>query len=89
MAGKPTTRKRSQWANDSPTPEFVIKKKVRNAAKVVDDVRYDGVGHWPAHTEKKQRCKLCIKAYSRVRCLKCENAFCKGKNWFMAYHIKQ
>ena len=67
------------------------KKKVRNAAEVVDDVRYDGVGHWPANTEKKQRCKLCIKAYSRVKCVKHEKAFCltKDKNCFMAFLIKQ
>jgi len=44
----------------------VNKKKVRNEAEVVDDVRYDCVGHWPAHTEKKQTCKLCIADYSRV-----------------------
>jgi len=44
--------------------ELVNKKEVRNSAKVVDDVRCDCVGHWTAHTEKKQRCRLCIKAYS-------------------------
>jgi hypothetical protein len=33
----------------------------------VDDVRYDCAGQWPAHTEKKQRCRLCIKVYSRVK----------------------
>ena len=38
----------------SPTLELVNKKKVRNAREVVDDVRYDCVGHWPVHTEKKQ-----------------------------------
>jgi hypothetical protein len=45
MAGKPTTRKRIWSANDSPTLDFVNKNKVRNAEKVVDDVRYDGVGY--------------------------------------------
>ena len=66
-------------------------KKVGNATKVVDDVRYDFVGHWPAHTQKKQRCKLCIKTYSRVKCVKCEKALCltKDKNFFMEHHIKQ
>jgi hypothetical protein len=69
----------------------VNKKKDRNSAKVVDDVRYDCVGHCPAHTKQKQRCRLCIKAYSRVKCIKCEKAFrlTKDKNCFMAYHIKQ
>ena len=90
-AGKTTTRKRGRSANNSPTLELVNKKKVRKAAKVVDDVRYDCVGHWPAHTEKKQRCKLCITAYSRVKCVKCDKALCftKNKNCFMEYHRKQ
>jgi len=48
-----------QSANDSPTLELMNKKKVQNAAKVVDDVRYDCVGHLSVNTEKKQRCKLC------------------------------
>ena len=86
-----TARKRSRSASDSHTLELVNKKKVRNSAKVMDDVRCDCVWHWPAHTEKNQRCRLCIKAYSRVKCMKWEKAFCltKDKNCFMAYHIKQ
>jgi len=90
-AGKTTARKRGRSASDSTTLEIVNKKKVQNSAKVVDDVRYDCVGHWPAHSEKKQRCRLCIEAYSWVKCMKCEKAFCltKDKNRFMAYHIKQ
>jgi len=85
-AGKTSTRKRGQSARNSPTLELVDKKKVRYAAKVVDDVRYDCVGHWPANTEKKQRCELCITAYSRAKCVKFEKAFCltKDKNCFMA-----
>ena len=90
-AEKTITRKRGRSANDSPTLELVNKKKVRNATKVVDDVRYDCVGYWPAHIEKKQRCELCITVYSGVKCVKCQKAFCltRDKNCFMAYHIKQ
>ena len=90
-AGKTTTRKRGRLTNNSPTLELMSKKKVRNSTKLVDDVRYDCVRHWPAHTEKKQRCKLCIKAYSKVKCVKCEKALChtKDKNCYMEYHIKQ
>jgi hypothetical protein len=47
-------RKTGRSANDSTTPELVSKKKIRNSAKVVDDVRYDCVGHWPAHSKKKK-----------------------------------
>jgi len=79
------------YEEKSPTLELVNRKKVPNPTKVVDDVRYDCVGHWPVHAEKKQRCKLCIKAYSRVKCVSCEKALCltKDKNCFIAYHIKQ
>jgi len=79
-------RKRGQLANDSPTLELMNKKKVQNALKVVVDVRCDCVGHWPVNTEKKQRCKLCVTAYSRMKCVKCEKVFCltKDKNCFMA-----
>ena len=52
-AGKTTAMKRGRSASNSPTLELVNKKKVRNSAKVVDDVRCDCVGHCPAHTEKK------------------------------------
>jgi len=90
-AGKTTTRKMGRSVRDSPTLALVNKKRVRNSAKMVDDVRCDCVGHWPAHTEIKQRCRLCIKAYSRVKCVNCEKAFplTKDKNCFVAYHIKQ
>jgi len=89
-AGEKTTRKRDRSVNEGTTLELVNKKEVRNAAKVVGDVRYDCVGHWPAHTEKRQRCKLCIKAYSMVKCVKCEKALCltKDRNCFKEYHIK-
>jgi len=54
-------RKRGQSAKDSPTLELVNKKKVRNAAKVVDDVRYNCVGHWPVDTEKSKGVNFVLK----------------------------
>ena len=44
-AGKTNARKRGRSTSDSPTLELVNKKRVRNSAKVVDDVRCDCVGH--------------------------------------------
>jgi len=41
-----------QSAKDISTLELVNKNKVRSAAKVVVDVRYKCVGHWPAHMRK-------------------------------------
>jgi hypothetical protein len=53
--GKTTAKEKGRSSSDSPTPELVNKKNVRNSAKVVDDVRYDCVGQWPAHIEKKAK----------------------------------
>ena len=68
-AGK-TTMKSGRSPNESSKLQLVKKKKVRKTAKVVNDVRCGGVGHWPAHTAKKRRCKLCIQSYSMVKCVK-------------------
>jgi len=54
---------RGKGAGRQVTLQLFKKKKVQNAIKVVDDVRRDGVGHWPAHTETRRRFKLCTKAY--------------------------
>jgi hypothetical protein len=37
----------------------VNKKKVKNAAKVVDDVRYDGLGT-AQHRLRKSKCVNCV-----------------------------
>ena len=37
----------------------------RTLRNLVDDVRYDCVGHWPAHTEKKA--KVCTMNCSLLR----------------------
>jgi hypothetical protein len=47
--------------------------EVQNATRLVDDVRYDDGGQW--YIENRQRCTLCIKAYSRVKYVKCEKTF--------------
>uniref|UniRef100_A0A672YEF1 PiggyBac transposable element-derived protein domain-containing protein n=1 Tax=Sphaeramia orbicularis TaxID=375764 RepID=A0A672YEF1_9TELE len=52
------------------------------------DVRYDNVGHWPLHTEKRGRCNLCPKGVSRWKCGKCNVFLCLNANQqcFAAYH---
>ena len=40
-------------------------------AKPVFDVQYDGLDHWPVHTERKLRCKLCPKGWTRISCSMC------------------
>lgn len=49
--------------------------------------RYDNVGHFPARSEPKQRCRLCH-SYVRMKCIKCGVHLCitKDKNCFIEYH---
>uniref|UniRef100_A0A671LFG7 PiggyBac transposable element-derived protein domain-containing protein n=1 Tax=Sinocyclocheilus anshuiensis TaxID=1608454 RepID=A0A671LFG7_9TELE len=35
------------------------------------DVRYDRLGHWPLHCDKRGRCNYCPKGVSRWKCQKC------------------
>ncbi|XP_068084847.1 piggyBac transposable element-derived protein 2-like [Anabrus simplex] len=88
QAGKSTVRKRGRPSNESNSP--LPQRRAAVTPTPVDDARYDAVAHWPIHVDTKQRCKLCIKAYSRIRCSKCSKAFCltKTKNCFMDYHVK-
>ena len=59
------------------------------APRPVDDKRYDGIGHWPVH-DKKGRCRLCRKGWSRMKCSKCDTMLCftGDKNCFVAFHNK-
>ena len=66
------------------------KRKVQvNPAPIVD-VRLDGVDHLPTWEEKRQRCRLCPRGFSFVKCAKCRVHLClnKGRNCFTAYHGK-
>ncbi|RXM34727.1 PiggyBac transposable element-derived protein 2 [Acipenser ruthenus] len=87
QAGKPLKRKRGRpsldcMENDAP------RHKV--SQRPVDDVRLDGMAHWPQHVEEKQRCKICIKSYSCIRCEKCGLALCltKDRNCLKNFHTK-
>lgn len=52
------------------------------------DVRYDNLGHWPLHCDKRGRCNLCPKGVSRWKCQKCKVFLCLNANQecFAAYH---
>lgn len=88
MCGKIAVRKRGRPSN-SPTPPPAKKQRL-SAVRPVADVHYDNLGHFPQHLEPKQRCKNCIKAYSRIMCVKCNVALCltKDKNCFFTFHMK-
>ncbi|XP_029841450.2 piggyBac transposable element-derived protein 2 [Ixodes scapularis] len=85
-AGKLDERKRGRpSALETPPP-----KRANAQPRLVQDVRLDMIGHWPVHSEKKQRCKLCIVSYSRILCGKYNMHLClnKDKNCFRAFHVK-
>ena len=86
---KTADRKRGRPSLDT-LEEVIPAKKKSHAARPVDDVRYDNVGHWPEHIENKQRCKHCIKAYSRIQCDKCKVHLClnKNNNCFKLFHSR-
>ena len=89
---KKETKKRGRPSLDS-TPVCNNKKKEFAPVVPVDDVRYDGLNHWPTHQVNKERCKYAncrINAYSRTICSKCKIALClnKDRNCFMDYHVK-
>ena len=68
-------------------------KRNRTAAAVAIPTgtsRYDCVDHFPLYDEngKRQRCRLCSKGYSSIRCLKCNIYLClvKDRNCFYDFH---
>lgn len=75
----------------SKTPSPAEKRRLF-ANRPVDDVRYDNIGHWqiPVEVAKKQRCKLCIKAYTTTMCSKCNIYLCytTKRNCFFTFHNK-
>ena len=79
--------KRGRPSLEDAEPAAKIRRFV--APRPVDDVRYDGIGHWPVH-DKKGRCRQCRKGWSRMKCLKCETMLCftGDKNCFVVFHHK-
>ena len=70
--------------------------KMPKTAAPQDDARFDEIGHWPQHVQKKGRCRAC-KMTSRVKCLKCSRSHGDGngsvylclesdRNCFYDYH---
>lgn len=84
-------RGRPSKTSDSETGTPPSAKKTLPGRLPVSDVRYDCIAHWPLHTENKQRCKKCIKNYSRTACQKCMVYLClnKDRNCFLDLHTKK
>ncbi|XP_060875930.1 uncharacterized protein LOC132949181 [Metopolophium dirhodum] len=78
--GKPSS-------SNSTTPP---QKKYKTSTRPANDIRFDCYEHWPENINNKQRCKHCIKAYSRTWCSKCKLVLCYTgpRNCFKDYHQK-
>lgn len=90
FSGDTVTKKRGRPPSSSTNTTSTPPPKRIFTPRPVDDVRFDGIGHWPEHLENKQRCKHCIHSYSRVQCEKCNMPLCfnKEKNCFKTFHCK-
>ncbi|XP_032436485.1 piggyBac transposable element-derived protein 2-like [Xiphophorus hellerii] len=75
-------------SSSSPPPEKTGYIPRPSRPKPQTDVRYDNVGHWPLHCEKRGRCNLCPKGVSRWKCEKCNVFLCLNANQecFKFYH---
>jgi len=84
VAAKSAKRGRPKYKEEQP-----VKKKRPAACAPVEDVRFDGLHHYPAMKEvERQRCRKCDKV-TQVSCVKCGIHLCMSskRNCFLAYHI--
>ncbi|KAK2710424.1 hypothetical protein QYM36_011821 [Artemia franciscana] len=79
------TPKRGRPLSDADTNS---QKKRNYTCRPPDSTRLDGQGHFPAWIESKQRCRVCVQAHSKVKCVKCEVSLCftPNRNCFLTYH---
>lgn len=80
-------KKTNRLSSEAPEPPAKIRRI--DVPRPVDDMRYDGMNHWPIHGEKG-RCRLCPKGWSRMKCSKCEVVLCfiQDRNCFVNVHVK-
>ena len=70
--------------------EVQQKKKKAKTSIPAFETRKDGIGHWPQHTEQRNRCRFeGCNGKSRVFCDKCKVYLClyEKKNCFLNYHV--
>ena len=53
-------------------------------------VRFDNIGNMPFIAKNKQRCKACVKCFTKVMCKKCNVGLCRTytKTCYAQYHKK-
>lgn len=86
--GRPLSSATIPYSGDN---EDLVTQPVKRFVTVplTSSVRFDNIGHLPAHSEPKQRCKVC-QSYVRLKCVKCGVHLCitNAKNCYIAYHTK-
>lgn len=89
--GKDPTEKKRGRPSSYNVEEMHEKKKMRGPAKPIPNfsVRRDGIAHWPAIVDARQRCKFpgCT-GITTVKCSKCSVHLCltRKKNCFVDFH---
>lgn len=78
-------------------PSTPVTSRIRNVIKTPrgyrpdDDVRYDGLQHWPSFKNGQARCKFCSNGYTTVVCARCNVSLCfvPTRQCFSKFHIKE
>ena len=83
------SRKRGRPSLEDSTvlAEKKVCREIRNGP--CDDVRKDCFAHWPAKTDKRGRCKVCVKNQTNTLCEKCNvrSCFTDERNCFRFFHV--
>jgi len=84
------SRKRGRPSLEDSTvlAEKKVCREIRNGP--CDDVRKDCFAHWPAKTDKRGRCKVCVKNQTNTLCEKCNVRLCftDERNYFRFFSCR-
>ncbi|XP_050959103.1 piggyBac transposable element-derived protein 2 [Labeo rohita] len=86
---KPASKVGRPFSSSPPPPKKHYTPRA-SLPKPQPDVRYDSLGHWPLHCDKRGRCNYCPRGVSRWKCQKCNVFLCLNANQdcFAAFHQK-
>lgn len=86
--GRPST---SGASTPTHSPTLSTPKRRCLEPRPTENIKFDNIGHWPIHTENRERCKkLNCKGKSRTMCEKCGLHLCLNNtnNCFKSFHTK-